>query len=219
LTIQSPARKDDATVKARSGGLEKWFVSLPRTVGSQLLSVYRRWPGIVAGGSLAILIAVAYLLAAPMGRDLSAQEAHAQLAKWQWPELLNLRWYGGFDPLGYSVLSPAIMAVLGVRLTTALAYVVSVVLFAALLKRTGVSRPVLGAIAAAVCLTGNLVAARTTFELGLAVGLEALLLLAYGRLRITAVLAGLAALISPIAGLFLGVAGVRCFLQADDEMA
>jgi hypothetical protein len=68
-----------------------------------LLSVYRRWPRIVSSGSLAVLIAVAYLLAAPMGRDLSAQISHAQLAEWRWPELLNLRWYGGFDPLGYSV--------------------------------------------------------------------------------------------------------------------
>ena len=74
-----------------------------------------------------------------MGRDLSAQLAYAQLAEQHWPELLDLRWYGGFDPLGYSVLSPPVMALLGVRLTTALGYVLSVVLFAALLKRTGVA--------------------------------------------------------------------------------
>jgi hypothetical protein len=147
-----------------------------------------------------------------MGRDLSAQEVHAQLAEWQWPELLNLRWYGGFDPLGYSVLSPPIMAVLGIRLTTALAYVVSVVLFAALLKRAAVARPVLGAITVAVCLTGNLVTARTTFELGLVLGLGALLVLSYRRLRIIVVLVVLAALTSPIAGLFLGVAGGALFL-------
>jgi hypothetical protein len=57
---------------------------------------------------------------------LSAQVAHAQLAGQHWPALLNLTWYGGFDPLGYSVLSPPVMALLGVRLTTALAYVVMV---------------------------------------------------------------------------------------------
>jgi hypothetical protein len=45
---------------------------------------------------------------------LSAQMAHAQLAEQHWPELLDLRWYGGFDPLGYSVLSPPVMAALGV---------------------------------------------------------------------------------------------------------
>jgi hypothetical protein len=86
------------------------------------------------------------------------------------------------------------MAVLGVRATTALAYVVSVVLLAALLKSTGGARPVLGAITAAVCLTGNLVTARTTFELGLVLGLGALLALVSGHLRISAVLAVQAAL-------------------------
>jgi hypothetical protein len=111
-----------------------------------------------------------------MGRDLSAQLAHAQLGLSHWPALLDLRWYGGFDPLGYSVLSPPVMALLGVRRTTALAYVASVVLFAALLKRTAVARPLAGAITAAVCLTGNLVVARTTFAIGLAIGLGALLL-------------------------------------------
>ena len=101
-----------------------------------------------------------------MGRDLSAQVAHAQLAEQHWPALLNLTWYGGFDPLGYSVLSPPVMALLGVRLTTALAYLVS------------------GAIIGAVCLAGNLVTTRTTFALGLAVGLGALVALVVGRLRV-----------------------------------
>ena len=63
-------------------------------------------------GSLAVVFAAAYLLAAPMGRDLSAQVAHAQLAEQHWPALLNLMRYGGFDPLGYSVLSSPVMALL-----------------------------------------------------------------------------------------------------------
>jgi hypothetical protein len=148
-----------------------------------------------------------------MGRDLSAQLAHARLAESHWPELLDLRWYGGFNPLGYSVLSPAVMALLGVRLTTALAYVASVMLFAALLKGTAVTRPVAGALTAAVCLTGNLVVTRTTFALGLAVALGAVLALVFGRLRVASVLAVVAPLASPVAGLFLGVAGGALFLS------
>jgi hypothetical protein len=31
-----------------------------------------------------------------MGRDLSAQVAHAQQAEQHWPALLNLTWYRGF---------------------------------------------------------------------------------------------------------------------------
>ena len=202
-------------VSVNSGGVdtENWVTSLRSKIRSRMLSLFRRSPGMVAAGSIAILFAVAYLLAAPMGRDLSAQVAHAQLAEQHWPAVLNLRWYGGFDPLGYSVLSPPVMALLGVRLTTALAYVASVVLLAALLKGTSVARPVAGAIVGAVCLTGNLVTTRTTFALGLAVALGALVALVLGRLRVTAGLSVLATLTSPVAGLFLGVAGGALFLS------
>jgi len=49
--------------------------------------------------------------------------------------------------------------------------------------------------------------------IGLAVGLGALLALVSGRLRIASVLSVLAALASPVAGLFLGVAGGALFLS------
>jgi hypothetical protein len=205
----------DETVSVNSGDVdtENGVTSLHSRIRSRVLSLFRRSPGIVAAGSLAVLFAAAYLLAAPMGRDLSAQVAHAQLAEQHWPALLNLTWYGGFDPLGYSVLSPPVMSLLGVRLTTALAYVVSVVLFAALLQVTVVPRPAAGAIVGAVCLTGNLVTTRTTFALGLAVALGALVALVLGRLRFASGLSILAALTSPVAGLFLGVAGGALFLS------
>jgi hypothetical protein len=216
VTIDSPTPKADETVTASPGGVDtsqNASTGLARSAWSRMPSLFREWPGVVIAGSMAVLIAAAYLLAAPMGRDLSAQMAHAQLAESYWPELLNLRWYGGFDPLGYSVLSPPVMALLGVRLTTALAYVLSVVFFAALLKVTEVPRPVLGAITGAVCLAGNLVVTRTTFELALAVGLGAVLALAAGRLWLASVLSIVAALTSGVTGLFLGVAGGALFLS------
>jgi hypothetical protein len=185
----------------------------PRRIPLRVRSLIKRSPGLFAAGAIGVVLAVAYLLAPPMGRDLSAQMAHAQLAEQHWPDLLDLRWYGGFNPLGYSVLSPPVMALLGVRLTTALGYVASVVLFAALLKRTNVARPVAGAVVGAMCLTGNLVTTRTTFILGLVMGVGALLALVSDRRRVTAVLAVLAALSSPVAGLFLGVCGAAIFLS------
>jgi hypothetical protein len=215
LIIRFPTAEDAETVKATSGGVDtgERVTSLPRGIWSRMLSLFRRSPGIVGAGSIAVLFAIAYLLALPMGRDLSAQLAHARLAESHWPVLLDLRWYGGFNPLGYSVLSPPVMALLGVRLTTALAYVATVVIFAALLKSTAVARPVAGALTAAVCLTGNLVVTRTTFALGLAVALGAVLALVSGRQRVAAVLAVVAPLASPVAGLFLGVAGGALFLS------
>jgi hypothetical protein len=213
--MQSSVAKDAETFNANSGdvGTAMEVTNLGRSIRFRMHSLYRRSPGNVAAGSIAVAFAAAYLLAPPMGRDFSAQLAHAQLAGSHWPELLDLRWYGGFDPLGYSVLSPPVMAVLGVRLTTALAYVASVVLFAALLKRAAVPRPVAGAITGAVCLTGNLVVTRTTFALGLAVALAALLALLLGRPRLSSGLSVLAPLASPVAGLFLGVAGGALFLS------
>jgi hypothetical protein len=187
VTIQPPTAKDAETVNANSGGVDtaKEITSLRRGIRFWMLALHRPSPGIIAAGAIAVTFAAAYLLAPPMGRDFSAQLAHAELAESHWPELLDLRWYAGFNPLGYSVLSPPVMALLGVPLTTALAYVATVVLLAALLKGTGVARPVAGAITGAVCLTGNLVVTRSTFALGLALGLGALLALVSGRLRVT----------------------------------
>jgi hypothetical protein len=215
VSIQSTAARDAETVNANSGDVDTATetTSVQPGIRFQMLALYRRSPGIIAAGAIAVVFAVAYLLAPPMGRDFSAQLAHAELAKLHWPALLDLRWYGGFDPLGYSVLSPPVMALLGVPLTTALAYVATVVLFAAVLKNAGVVRPVAGAIIGAVCLTGNLVVTRTTFALGLALGLGALLALMSGRLRVSSGLAVLAPLASPVAGLFLGVAGGALFLS------
>jgi len=215
VSIQSTAARDAETVNANSGDVDTATetTSVQPGIRFQMLALYRRSPGIIAAGAIAVVFAVAYLLAPPMGRDFSAQLAHAELAKLHWPALLDLRWYGGFDPLGYSVLSPPVMALLGVPLTTALAYVATVVLFAAVLKNAGVVRPVAGAIIGAVSLTGNLVVTRTTFALGLALGLGALLALMSGRLRVSSGLAVLAPLASPVAGLFLGVAGGALFLS------
>jgi hypothetical protein len=202
---------------------------------------------VVAAAVVGSVLAAAYLLAPPMGADLSAQVAHAQLAERQWPALLDLRWYGGYQPLGYSVLSPLITALIGVRVATALGYLVGVVLFAVLLQRFAVShreaasvamqqlevtdapqphdaalarqpsiaviRPTAGAIVGAACFTGNLASTRTAFTLGLAAALGTVVAVAYHRGLLTSVLAIIAALISPVAGLFLGVVGAALMLS------
>jgi hypothetical protein len=169
-------------------------------------------PMLVAGVVGAVL-AAAYLLAQPMGADLSAQLAHAELAEQHWPALLDLRWYSGYHPLGYSVLSPPLTALIGVRLATALGYLAGVMIFAALLTRTAVRRPTVGAVVGALCFTGNLASTRTPFMLGLAAGLAAMLALVHRRLVLAGILAVVAALTSPVAGLFLGVAGAALVLS------
>jgi hypothetical protein len=159
------------------------------------------------------VFAVAYLLASPMGADLSAQLAWTDLVEEHWPALLDLRWYGGINPLGYSILTPPLMALLGVQLATALGYLAGVVLLTALFQRTHVRRPVAGGVVAAVCLIGNLASSRTTFTVGLAAAVGALLALACERPRLSVLLAVLTSLTSPVAAVFLTLSGAALVLS------
>jgi hypothetical protein len=186
-TLRPPAPTGLSTVRLRAA------IGLPVAVGTAL--------------------AIAYLLAPPMGADLSAQVAWAEVAARQWPALLDLNWYGGINPLGYSILAPPLMAMIGVRLATAVGYLLGVVLVAALLQRLEVRRPVAGGVVAALGLAANLASSRTTFALGLAVAVGALLAVAYDRRRLAVLLAVLTALTSPVAAVFLALAGVALALS------
>ncbi|MEO3746068.1 hypothetical protein [Plantactinospora sp. B5E13] len=168
---------------------------------------------------LAVLLAVAFLLAPPLGTDLSAQVARADFFTRHGFAPLDLGWYAGISPYGYSLLTPPLMSwlggdLLGPRLLGALALLVSAVALALLMLRTGARRPLLGGLLGTACIAGNLVSGRITYAVGVAFGLLALLALT--TLRTRPVLrrcgAGLAALLagaaSPVAGLFVGLAGV-----------
>jgi hypothetical protein len=165
-------------------------------------------------GGVAVALAVVLLLLPPLGSDLSAQVARADFFAAHGYTPIDLRWYAGVDQLGYSLLSPPVMALLGVRLTGAVALVVSAVLLAVLLRRTGTRRPWLGSLVGAACIAGNLVSGRVTYALGVALGLAALVALTVPRWqRLAAVAALLAAATSPVVALFLGLAGVALMLS------
>ncbi|MEU0154075.1 hypothetical protein [Micromonospora fulviviridis] len=177
---------------------------------------------VAVSAASALVLAVLYLTLPATGSDLSAQVARAGFFAEHGPALVDLRWYGGVHPWGYSLVSPPLMALLGVRPTGALTLLASATAFAALLVRTRVPRPLLGSLVGVLTIAGNLVSGRVTYALGVAFGLAALLALtlpagASGRARWSrAVLAGLAALLasaaSPVAGLFVGLAGVALLL-------
>src|SRR3954469_5979373 len=118
-----------------------------------------------------------------MGTDLAAQVARADFFADHGYTPIDLRWYAGVDQLGYSVVSQPIMALLGARPTGALALVGAAVALAGLLRRTGAPRPLLGSLLGAVTIAGNLVSGRVTYGLGVFLGLLALLLLTYRRVR------------------------------------
>ncbi|HEX2357671.1 MAG TPA: hypothetical protein VHI50_14595, partial [Micromonosporaceae bacterium] len=171
--------------------------------------------------ALAVALAAAYLLLPPMGTDLSAQVARADFLAEHGLTPIDLRWYGGVNQFGYSLISPAVMAALGVRLTGAVALVGAAVAFVTLLIRTGVPRPLLGGLVGAVCIADNLVSGRVTYGLGVAFGVAALLALTLPagdrrgravRYAAAAAAAVLASAASPVAGLFVVLAGAALLL-------
>jgi hypothetical protein len=165
---------------------------------------------------VAAVLGLAYTLGPRMGSDLAAQTARAGFFAEHGFTPVDLRWYAGVDQLGYSLVSQPLMALLGVQVTGALALVATSVLFAILLRRTGAPRLWIGALAGVVCVAANLVSGRVTYAVGVALAMAALTALtAPPRLRLLAALAAfLASATSPVAGLFLGLAGVALMLSS-----
>ncbi|WP_433386768.1 hypothetical protein [Micromonospora sp. KLBMP9576] len=209
----------------------------------------RRSRVVAVAAASAVLLAVAYLTLPATGSDLAAQVARADFFAAHGLAPVDLRWYGGVQQFGYSLLSQPVMALLGARVTGALALVAAATAFAALLVRTGVPRPLLGSLVGVLTIAGNLVSGRVTYGLGVAFGLGALLALTLprvaapqtdaspdapadagpaapadagaagrvrrrrlGRLGLAAAGALLASATSPVAGLFVGLAGAALLL-------
>ncbi|MEU2878630.1 hypothetical protein ABZ651_20455, partial [Streptomyces sp. NPDC007070] len=148
------------------------------------------------------------------GGDLAAQVAWAEFVGAYPRAPYSLSWYGGVHVGNYSLLAPQLMALGGVRTVTAVAGVVSSWLAADLFVRCGVRRPLPPALLAVLTLWCDVASGRSTFAVGVALGLVACLVLAGTgqRLVVAGVFAVLATLASPVAGLFLAVAGAGWLL-------
>ncbi|MDI2125026.1 hypothetical protein [Yinghuangia seranimata] len=158
------------------------------------------------------------LLLATGGGDLAAQYSWAEFAVRHPGTPYGLFWYGGVDVGSYSVLSPPLMALAGVRTLAALSGLTSTWLLAALLVRTTRKVPTWPALIGALALWANVVSGRATFALGVASALGTLLVLVgrhtpVWRLVVGGVGTGLTVLFSPVAGLFLLVAGAGYLLD------
>jgi hypothetical protein len=160
--------------------------------------------------------ALLYAIVAPLSTDLAAAGYRGDLFSRAGFTLWDNGWYGGHHLLAYSVLAPALSALLSPQLLAALSVTAAVALFAALIDGCFPARAARiascwFALGAAVELLSN----RVAFELGFAVGLAALLAAraasgAPSRMRGAAalVLAFVCALASPIAGAFLALAAL-----------
>ncbi|MEU9188132.1 hypothetical protein AB0D14_27075 [Streptomyces sp. NPDC048484] len=166
------------------------------------------------------LYVVWWLFLATGGGDLAAQEAWAGFVSQHGGSAYSLFWYGGMHTANYSLISPYLMAAFGVRTVTVTAGLLAAWLAAALIVRTGIRRPLGPALLASLALWCNVASGRTTFALGVALGLAACVLLTRERRTAPAVAyATLAATASPVAGLFLVVVGAGHALARDRARA
>jgi hypothetical protein len=151
--------------------------------------------------------AVAYLIVAPPSPDLAAASYRSSLFSSAGFTLWDNSWYGGHHLLAYSVIAPALGALVGPQPLAAISMVIATALFARLIDGcfpTGATR-IAGAwfaVGASVALLSS----RVPFDLGLAIGLGAVLLARRARLALALALSVLTSLASPVAGAFLALA-------------
>lgn len=161
----------------------------------------------LAPTALAAAIGAVYLVWQPASVDLAAAEYRAWLFGEQGFAIWNGNWYGGHHLPGYSVLFPPLAHWLGPRVVGVLAVVAAAWLFERLAHARYGARAWLGSLWFAAGATTTLFSGRLTFALGLALALAALLALQRGRLAAALALAALTPLASPVAALFLALAG------------
>ncbi|MEU1044458.1 hypothetical protein ABZ400_04795 [Streptomyces sp. NPDC005897] len=162
------------------------------------------------------LYAVWWAFLATGGGDLAAQEAWADFATRHGSSAYGLFWYGGMHTANYSVISPYLMAALGVRTVTVVSGLAASWLAAVLVVRCGVRRPVWPALLASLALWCDVASGRATFALGVALALAACVpLVRERRPWLAAGYAALATMASPVAGLFLAVVGAAFLLVRD----
>ncbi|MFB9399302.1 DUF2029 domain-containing protein [Streptomyces echinatus] len=158
------------------------------------------------------------------GGDLAAQDAWAEFVGRHPDSAYNLAWYGGMHPVSYSVVSPYLMSVLGVRTTMMIAGTLSAGLVTMILIRSrAVKNPLWVSLAALFALICNAISGRVTFGLGTMFALGAVAAVfcwpyrwrykRWAKALVAGPLAALATMASPVAGLFVGLVAVALFLQ------
>jgi len=182
-----------------------------------------RSAAIAAAGSapwlLAAILAVAWLIFAPDTPDLAAQVYRAGLFEREGFTLFNANWYGGHHTPAYSILFPPLGALLGVRVVGVLAAVASAALFERIARHHfGAVAARWGALWFGAGTVADLLIGRLTFAVGVAVGLAAVLALQRGHRPVALGLAVACTLTSPVAGLFLALAGVAHWLAARERV-
>ncbi|APY87754.1 MFS transporter [Streptomyces alfalfae] len=184
----------------------------------------QRRPVITVTLLAAVLHLIWFFIFANGGGDLAAQDAWAEFVGRHPDSAYNLAWYGGMHPVSYSVISPYLMSVLGVRTTMMIAGTLSAALLTMILIRSrAVKQPLAPALAGVFALFCNAVSGRVTFGLGQMFALTAVAAVfcwphrwrykRWAKALVAAPFAALATMGSPVAGLFVGLVAVALFLS------
>ncbi|WP_432072378.1 MFS transporter [Streptomyces wuyuanensis] len=181
-------------------------------------------PVLVATALAAFLHLGWFFFFANSGGDIAAQDAWAEFVGRHPDSAYNLAWYGGMHPVSYSVVSPYLMSLLGVRTTMMVVGTLSAALTALILTRVReVRNPLACSLAGVFAFLCNALSGRVTFGLGMVFALGAVAAVfcwphrwrrkRWAKAAFAAPLAGLATASSPVAGLFLGVVAAALFLN------
>ncbi|MFF2386169.1 MFS transporter [Streptomyces sp. NPDC058108] len=204
----------------RSGGADEGAAT--RT--ARLRGFLHRHPVAVVTALAGLLHLAWFFSFANSGGDLAAQDAWAEFVGRHPDSAYNLAWYGGMHPVSYSVVSPYLMSVLGVRTTMMIAGTLSAGLLTMILIRSrAVREPLWPALAGVFALLCNAASGRVTYGLGMVFALAAAAVVfcwpyrwrhkRWAKALCAAPLAALATAASPVAGLFVGLVAAALFLQ------
>ncbi|MEU6666399.1 MFS transporter [Streptomyces sp. NPDC046727] len=183
-----------------------------------------RHPALSITALSGVLHIIWFFTFANSGGDLAAQDAWAEFVGRHPDSAYNLAWYGGMHPVSYSVVSPYLMSVLGVRTTMMIAGTLSAGLLTMVLIRSrAVKNPLWASLAGVFAFLCNAISGRVTFGLGTMFALGAVAAVfcwphrwrfkRWAKALVTAPLAALATMASPVAGLFVGLIAAALFLQ------
>lgn len=169
---------------------------------SAYLSRLTRWAPLL----LAVALAVGYLLWAPHTADLAGQTARAELFRRSGFVPYWTGWYAGIPTVGYSLTTPALLGWLGPAWLGALAIIATALVVVPLLRNA--LHPRVGAVAFVMAAALNVISGRTTFAVGAVVALAAVLAAERARTGLALLLAAVATITSPVAGVLLLVVAI-----------
>jgi hypothetical protein len=168
----------------------------------------------VLAGALTVCLIAVWAIAYPKTPDLAAAVYRVELFRQIGMAVWDEHWYAGHHLPGYSLLLGPLGTLVGLRALGMIAVAASTILFERLARSFYGAPAGWGAAFFAVAAVGDVWAGRMAFALGVPFALAAALALRRGHPLASALLAGLCAAASPVAGALLGLAGLTAALAS-----